>query len=113
MCVRENSTIDLTFTADEVSKCIAKLKNKKASSKDSISNEMIKTGCPTILPFLVTFFNTIRKTKSYTENWSCRIVTPINKLAEGRGGTIITLITAEGGMSMNSCLRKLLNLVFD
>ena len=56
-CVRENSTIDLTFRADEVSKCIAKLKNKKASSKDSISNEMIKTGSPTILPFLVTFFN--------------------------------------------------------
>ena len=113
MCVRENSTIDLTFTADEVSKCIAKLKNKKASSKDSISNEMIKTGSPTILPFLVTFFNAIRETKSYTENWSCRIVTLINKLAGGRGGMIITLITAEGGMSMNSCLRKLLNLVFD
>ena len=101
-CVRENSTIDLTFTADEVSKCIAKLKNKKASSNDSISNEMIKTDSPTILPFLVRFFNTIRETKSYPENWSCRIVTPINKLVGGGGGggggrraTMTTLITAE------------------
>ena len=50
-CMRENSTLDSPFTADEVSKGIAQLKNKKASSNDSISNEMIKT---TILPFLVT-----------------------------------------------------------
>ena len=64
MCVRENSTIDLTFTADEVSKCIAKLKNKKASSKDSISNEMIKTGSPTILPFLVTFLMLYEKQRA-------------------------------------------------
>ena len=63
-CVRENSTIDLTFTADEVSKCIAKLKNKKASSKDSISNEMIKTGSPTILPFLVTFLMLYEKQRA-------------------------------------------------
>ena len=39
---------------------------KKASGNDSISsNEKIKTGSPTILPFLVTLFNTILETKRY------------------------------------------------
>ena len=53
-CIRENSTLDSTFTVDEVSKGIARLKNKKASGYDSISNEMITTVSPTILPSLVT-----------------------------------------------------------
>ena len=73
--VRENFTLDSPFSADKVSKGIAQLKNKKASGHDSISNEMIKTGSPAILPFLVTLFNTI-----YTRNkelprvlvmWNC------------------------------------------
>ena len=61
--VRENFTLDSPFSADKVSKGIAQLKNKKASGHDSFSNEMIKTGSPAILPFLVTLFNTI-----YTRN---------------------------------------------
>ena len=61
-CVWENSTLDSPFTADEVSKDITQLKNKKASGNESTSNEMIKTGSPTILHFLVTFF------KDYTRN---------------------------------------------
>ena len=53
-CIRENSTLDSTFTVDEVSKGIARLKNKKASGDDSISKEMIMTFSSTILPSLVT-----------------------------------------------------------
>ena len=36
-------TLDSTFTAGEVSKGIAQLKNKKASGNDLISNEIIET----------------------------------------------------------------------
>ena len=43
---------------------------------------MIKTGSPTILPFLVTLFNTILETKSYPEDWPCGIITPIHKSGE-------------------------------
>ena len=52
--IRENSILDSPFTADIVSRGIAQLKNKK-SRNDLINNEMIKTGSPTLLPFLVTF----------------------------------------------------------
>ena len=68
-CVRENSALDSPFSADEVFKGIAQLKNKKASGNDLIGNEMIKTGSPTILPFLVTLFNTTLEIKSYPEDW--------------------------------------------
>ena len=60
--MRENFRLDSPFTADGVSKGIAQLKNKKASGNDSISNEMIKTGSPAILPCFVTLFNTILET---------------------------------------------------
>ena len=42
-CIRENSTLDSPFTAGEVSKGIAQLKNKKVSGNDLISNETIET----------------------------------------------------------------------
>ena len=42
-CIRENSTLDSPFTAGEVCKGIAQLKNKKASANDLISNETIET----------------------------------------------------------------------
>ena len=100
-CVGENSTLDSPFTADKVSKGIAQLKNKKASGNDSISNEMIKTGSPTILPFLVTLF----KTKRYPEDWACGIITPIHKLRETDNADNYR------GITINSCLSKLFNLL--
>ena len=99
--VRENSPV----SADEVSKGIAQLKNKKASGNDSISNEIIKTGSSTILPFLVTLFNTILETKSYPEDWSCGIVTPIYKSGENGNPANYRSKT------INSCLSKLFNLL--
>ena len=104
-CVRENSTLDSPFTADEVSKSIAQLKNKKASGNDSISNAMIKTGSPNILPFLVTIFNTILETKSYPEDWSCEIITPIHKSGKNDNPDDYS------GITINGCLSKLFNLL--
>ena len=43
---------------------------------------MIKTGSPTILPFLVTFFNTTLETKSCYDDWPGGIITPIYKSEE-------------------------------
>ena len=103
--MRENSTLDSPFTADEVSKSIAQLKNKKASGNDSISNAMIKIGSPNILPFLVTIFNTILETKSYPEDWSCEIITPIHKSGEN------DYPDDYRGITINSCLSKLFNLL--
>ena len=54
---------------EEISKGIRELKLKKASGNDSISNEMIIAGAPTILPFLVSFFNEILKSHYYPENF--------------------------------------------
>ena len=85
--------INITFTADEVSK------------GDLISNEMIKTGSPTILPFLVTLFNTILETKRYPEDWTCGIITPIHKLGETDNPDNYR------GITINSCLSKLFNLL--
>ena len=66
---------------------------------------MIKTGSPTILPFLVTLFNTILETKKYPEDWSCGIITPIYKSGENDNPDNYK------GITFNSCLSKLLNLL--
>ena len=47
MC-RRKSKLDSPFTAEEVIKDIAQLKNIKASGNNTIIYEMIKTGSPTI-----------------------------------------------------------------
>ena len=104
-CVRENTTLDSLLTADKASKGIAQLKYKKASGNDSISNEMIKTGSLTSLPFLVTPFNTILETKRYPADWSCRIITPIHKSGE------IDKPDNYRGITINSCLSKFFNLL--
>ena len=56
---KHDTILDSPFTIEEISKRIRELKLRKASGNDSISNEMIIAGAPTILPFLVTFFNQI------------------------------------------------------
>ena len=44
---------------EEISKGVRELKLRKATGNESISNEMIIAGAPTILPFQVSFFNDI------------------------------------------------------
>ena len=62
---------------------------------------MINTGSPTILPFLVTFLNTILETKRYPEDLSSGIITPIHKSGENDYRSI----------TINSYLNKLFNLL--
>ena len=96
------------FTAEEISNGIKKLKNNnKASGLDSISNEMIKGSAPIILPFLVIFFNKILETKEYPDEWEVGIITPLHKSGE------IDYPVNYGGITMNSCLSKLLTLLLN
>ena len=85
-------------------KRIRELKLRKACRNDSISNEMIIAGAPTILPFLVSFFNEILKSH-YPENWCKGIITPIHKQGE------IDNPDNYRGITINSCLSKLFNLL--
>ena len=66
---------------------------------------MIKTGSLTIRTFLVTLFNTILEKKSYPEDWSSGIITPIHKSGE------IDNPDNYRGITINSCLSKLFNLL--
>ena len=72
---------------------------------DSISNDVIKIGSPTILPFLVILFNTILETKSFPEDWSCGIITPIYKSGENDN------LDNYSGITINSCLNQFFNLL--
>ena len=65
---------------------------------------MIIAGAPTILPFLVSFFNEILKSH-YPENWCKGIITPIHKQGE------IDNPDNYRGITINSCLSKLFNLL--
>ena len=66
---------------------------------------MIKNGSPTILPFLVTLFNTILETKSYPEDLSCAVIISIYKSGENDNPDNYRYIT------INSCLNKLFDLL--
>ena len=66
---------------------------------------MIIAGAPTILPFLVSFFNEILKSHYYPENWHKGIITPIHKQGE------IDNPDNYRGITINSCLSKLFNLL--
>ena len=48
---KHNAILDSPFTIEEISKGIRELKLRKASGNDSISNEMIIAGTPTMIPW--------------------------------------------------------------
>ena len=102
---KHDAILDSQFTIEEISKEIRELKLRKASGSDSISNEMIIADAPTILPFLVSFLNEILKSHYYPENWCKGIITSIHKQGE------IDNPDNYRGMTINSCLSKLFNLL--
>ena len=102
---KHDAILDSPFTIEEISKGIRELKLRKVSGNDSISNEMIIAGAPTILPFLVSFYNEILKSHYYPENWHKGIITPIHKQGE------IDNPDNYRGITINSCLSKLFNLL--
>ena len=74
-----NPVLDSLLTAEKLSNGTKQLKDNKASSHDSISNEMLKLAGPIKLIFLTILFNEILETKEYPDVWSIGIITPILK----------------------------------
>ena len=54
-----DTQLDQPISLGEIKEASKKLKNKKASANDSISNEIIKTSCISLGPFYMKIFNSI------------------------------------------------------
>ena len=75
----ENDILNRPFTAEEIGKCIAKLKNAKYCGFDEIINEYIKVSKAQMLPIYVGLFNLILNTGTIPEVWSKGKIMPIYK----------------------------------
>ena len=71
--------LDNKISVQEISDAISSLKNNKASSFDSILNEMLKCGQTFILNILCKLFNTILSSGKFPKSWSNGIIVPIFK----------------------------------
>ena len=70
------------ITIEEIKQTIRKLKSKKASGNDSITNEMIKCSDDLILVKLEKLFNKIFQTGHYPNSWNERLIASIYKSGE-------------------------------
>ena len=68
---------------------------------------MIKASLPSSLSFFVTLFNKILQTQIYPEEWSRGRIIPVSKSRE------IENPDNYRGITINSCLSKLFNLLLD
>jgi hypothetical protein len=94
-------TLDKEFTCEEIEESIKRLKMKKASGLDSISNEMLKAGKETLKPYICKLFNNIIKSECYPNIWSKGYIVPIYKKGEMEDPANYR------GITISSCLGKL------
>ena len=78
------------ITPKEIHEHISKLKTKKASSVDSILNEMIKHGRYFLLPSLEQSFNDILNSGKFPTEWNIGVIKPIYKKKGDRRSPVIT-----------------------
>ena len=71
-----DSDLDFTFTKKELLNAIKKLKNNKATSFDSISNEMLKYGIEPLSDSFLLICNTILSFNLYPAEWKKRHLRP-------------------------------------
>ena len=81
------------------------MKNKKASSFDSILNEMIKAGAKILSKPLEKLFNSILENQTYPTEWKHDILGPIHKTGP------LDDVNNFRGICITSCLGKLFNSV--
>lgn len=74
------------FTAEEISKQLAKLANGKAVGPDNIPAELLKLWSPIITPILVLLFNALNSTKRSPNSWKQGLMFPIHK--EGKDSAL-------------------------
>ena len=67
------------ISADEVLKCIKKLKNNKSCGYDGILNEFLKTSSSKLLIAVTTLFNIVLQTGKIPHAWSIGYISPIYK----------------------------------
>ena len=67
------------ISADEVLKCIKKLKNNKSCRYDGILNEFLKTSSSKLLIAVTTLFNIVLQTGKIPHAWSVGNISPVYK----------------------------------
>ena len=99
--------MNFKITPVEIMKSIKKLKNKKASGLDNVSNEMIKYSQHAMLPVLTKLFNNLLLSGTYPRTWCQAYIVPIPK------GTDTTLMSNFRGLTILSSLAKLFNSIIN
>ena len=93
--------LNFTISLEEVSTAISLLKSNKAPGTDGLVNEMLKSGCSVLLPYLHKLFNKIFISGSYPECWRTNTLSPLHK----KGDTHTT--GNYRGIAVSSCIPKL------
>ena len=103
-----NTTINVAFTYEEISKHIKALKNNKAPGIDNILNEFIKH-CPNeLISVIVKLFNVILDSGIIPSDWTIGIIKPLYK---NKGD--VNDINNYRGITLLSCLGKLFTSVIN
>jgi exonuclease III len=91
----------------EVQNACKSLRNQKAAGVDGLISEMIKASLDKMLPSLTKLFNKILTTSQYPACWLTGCITPIFKADDPLNPKNYR------GITVNSCLGKLLNIVLN
>ena len=100
---------------DEITGAIRKLKNRKATGLDLISNEMIRFSQFQMLPLLSKLFNLFLTAKRYSSKWCNGYIVPIpkpndhNSPANFRGLIILNCLDEVFNMILNERIINYLN----
>lgn len=100
-------SLDFRISFKEVSECVAKLKNGKASGLDGIPAKMLKAGSTVLTPLLQKLFNIVFSTGFYPMQWSSAYITPIFKSGDPSDPVNYR------GIAINSCIGKLFNTILN
>lgn len=80
---KQNPT--LIIEEQEVVAAINKLKNRKASRKDTISNELIKCSKESLKEDRTKFFSKVLQSRKVPEDWKWSIIIPNFKIENNKG----------------------------
>ncbi|KAK6169824.1 hypothetical protein SNE40_020804 [Patella caerulea] len=98
--------LNVSFTEEEITKCIQKLKPNKAYGIDNILNEYIKHTEKSLIQTYVALFNLILETGTIPSEWSTGIIRPLYKNKGARAD-----LDNYRGITILSCLSKLFTAV--
>ena len=76
---QSDEVLGKVITMNELQKCIASLKNGKASGIDGILNEMFKSLTPNALCLILELFNVILSSGIFPSSWRTNIISPLHK----------------------------------